>query len=284
MVLLNAMFAVASRFSDHPEIVGFGHDPEGFGDEYFSRSKRLIDIEYELPRQSSIQALLLMVTYRSTSAKSGGRVWVMLGMATRMAQDMGMHRNSARWHLPPLETEIRKRLWWICYVMDRWVSAAMGRPMAIDDSDCDVDYPSPVEQDWADADGNAPSPHENNDKIKAESSFALGYFVETIKLAQILGQILGRVYAATTRHHGPDRISSAVAELDTKLTQWLLSLPPELKYDHEAVASGASKIKHMVAMIHSSYCKCPSLSVVLIDWQNRHKSNARPFPPQPNSF
>lgn len=249
-VLLNAMFAIASRFSTHPEIVG--HDPEAFGDEYFDRAKRLVDFEYELPRQSSIQALLLMVIYRFTSAKSGGRVWVMLGMATRMAQDLGMHRNSARWHLPPLETEIRKRLWWACYVMDRWVSACLGRPVAIDDNDCDVGFPSVVEQDWADPNCDAASIAEESEKLKEESSLALQYFVESIKLAQILGQILARVYSANTRHHGPGQASSTVAELDTMLTKWLLALPAELKYDH---SMHPTKVDRKVATIHVSYCK-----------------------------
>ncbi|KAF9324067.1 hypothetical protein BGZ91_003183 [Linnemannia elongata] len=247
-VLLNAMFAIASRFSTHPEIVG--HDPEAFGDEYFDRAKRLVDFEYELPRQSSIQALLLMVIYRFTSAKSGGRVWVMLGMATRMAQDLGMHRNSARWHLPPLETEIRKRLWWACYVMDRWVSACLGRPVAIDDNDCDVAFPSVVEQDWADPDCDAASVAEESQKLKEESSLALQYFVESIKLAQILGQILARVYSAKTRHHGPGQACSTVAELDTMLTKWLLALPAELKYDHSI---HPTKVERKVATIHVSY-------------------------------
>lgn len=249
-VLLNAMFSIASRFSDHPEIVGLS-DPEDFGVEYFSRAKRLVDLDMDMPRQASIQALLLMTLYRFTSAKCGGRgVWVMLGQATRMAQDLGMHRNSARWSLPPLETEIRKRLWWACYVMDRWVCASFGRPIAIDDADCDVDYPSAVEQDYVDADGNAASPHENSDKIKEESSFFLRYFVEHIKLAKLVGLILRRIYAAATRTYGPAQVSSTVAELDTLLTKWLLDLPRDLRYDHQATT-----FNRWVAIIHSSYCK-----------------------------
>ncbi|KAG9072011.1 Transcriptional activator of fatty acid utilization [Linnemannia hyalina] len=247
-VLLNAMFSIASRFSDHPEIVGLS-DPEDFGVEYFSRAKRLVDLDMDMPRQASIQALLLMTLYRFTSTKCGGRgVWVMLGQATRMAQDLGMHRNSARWSLPPLETEIRKRLWWACYVMDRWVCASLGRPIAIDDADCDVDYPSAVEQDYVDADGNAASPHENSDKINEESSFFLRYFVEHIKLAKLVGLILRRIYAAATRTHGPAQVSSTVAELDTLLTKWLLDLPQDLRYDHQATT-----FNRWVAIIHSSY-------------------------------
>ncbi|KAK3827711.1 MAG: fungal-specific transcription factor domain-containing protein [Benniella sp.] len=247
-VLLNAMFAIASRFTTHPEIVGT--DPEAFGDEYFDRAKRLIDYEYEIPRQSSIQALLLMVTFRFTSEKSGGRVWVMLGMAIRMAQDLGMHRNSARWHLPPLEAEVRKRLWWAIYIVDRWGSACMGRPMGIDDSDCDVDYPSVVEQDWVDPDGNGDKSPENIDKLKQQSTFALEYFVEKIKLAQILGQILRRVYSPQTRNHGPTQVISTVQELDTMLTKWHLALPPSLKYDHKG---DPKNLDRMVTTIHCSY-------------------------------
>ncbi|KAF8945029.1 Transcriptional activator of fatty acid utilization [Haplosporangium gracile] len=247
-VLLNAMFSIASRFSDHPEIVGLS-DPEDFGVEYFSRAKRLVDLDMDMPRQASIQALLLMTLYRFTSYKYGGRgVWVMLGQATRMAQDLGMHRNSARWSLPPLETEIRKRIWWVCYIMDRWMCASFGRPIAIDDADCDVDYPSAVEQDWVDADGDAASPHENSDKIKEESSFLLRYFVEHIKLAKLIGLILRRIYAAATRTHGPAQVSSTVAELDTLLTKWLLDLPRDLRHDHQA-----STFNRWVAIIHSSY-------------------------------
>ncbi|KAF9337225.1 hypothetical protein BG006_005797 [Podila minutissima] len=247
-VLLHAMFAIASRFSTNPEITG--RDPEAFGDEYFDRAKRLVDLEYELPRQSSIQALLLMVNYRFTSAKSGGRVWVMLGMAIRMAQDLGMHRSSSRWHLPPLETEIRKRLWWACYVMDRWASACLGRPVGIDDNDCDVDYPCSMEQDWADADGNPVSPGQDVEQVKQKATLALTYFVETIKLAEILGQILQRVYSAKTRGHDRTMVRSTIVELDNNLTRWLLSLPSELKYDHKV---DVKNLDRSVANIHLSY-------------------------------
>ncbi|KAF9934767.1 Transcriptional activator of fatty acid utilization [Linnemannia zychae] len=245
IVLLNAMFALSSRFSEHPEIVGMS-DPEDFGIEYFSRAKQLVDLDIDMPRQASIQALLLLVLYRFVSSRFGGRgVWIMLGQATRMAQDLGMHRDSSRWHLPPLETEIRKRLWWVCYLMDRWVSASFGRPIAIDDSDCDVEYPVAI---WEDLDENEIPPGENSEKIKEESSFFLQYFVEHIKLAKIIGMILRRIYSASTRTHGPAQISSTVAELDTMLTKWHLGLPQRLKYDHQA-----TDLNRWVGIIHSSY-------------------------------
>ncbi|KAL8634535.1 MAG: hypothetical protein Q9228_007870, partial [Teloschistes exilis] len=39
-------------------------------------------------------------------------LWTLTGVALRIAQRMGLHRDGADLKLPPLETEIRRRLWW----------------------------------------------------------------------------------------------------------------------------------------------------------------------------
>jgi hypothetical protein len=53
-------------------------------------------------------------------------LWIRLGAAIRMAQDLGLHR----------------RLWAICVVSDRWISLAYGHPSMIDVNDCDTRLPS----------------------------------------------------------------------------------------------------------------------------------------------
>lgn len=44
------------------------------------------------------------------------------------AQDLGLHRSSARWRLPEHEIELRRRVWYSVYGVDREMSAALGRP------------------------------------------------------------------------------------------------------------------------------------------------------------
>ena len=39
-------------------------------------------------------------------------LWTLTGVALRMAEGMGLHRNGLFLHLPPFETEIRHRIWW----------------------------------------------------------------------------------------------------------------------------------------------------------------------------
>ncbi|KAL4898684.1 fungal-specific transcription factor domain-containing protein [Aspergillus ambiguus] len=71
--------------------------------------------------------------------------WKMLSHAVRLGQDMGLHRSPRKFHLPSDQQTIRRRVWWCLYVMDRLLSMNLGRPLAIEDADCDVEMPSTAE-------------------------------------------------------------------------------------------------------------------------------------------
>ncbi|KAI9660566.1 MAG: hypothetical protein M1821_009918 [Bathelium mastoideum] len=84
--------------------------------------------------------LLSMFSIELNYTASG---WVWLGSAIRMAQDMGLHKESGPW--PVIETENRRRVWWSIYAVDRIISLELGRPLQIDDDDCDTGWPCPVD-------------------------------------------------------------------------------------------------------------------------------------------
>lgn len=64
-----------------------------------------------------------------------------LGKCVRLLQSIGAHRKfSAEANGFDLTTEETfRRLWWVVYLLDRMMSAHMGRPMCINDEDVDVD-------------------------------------------------------------------------------------------------------------------------------------------------
>ncbi len=43
---------------------------------------------------------------------SGRSIWILNGIAIRVAQSLGLHRDPARFGLSPFESEVRRRLWW----------------------------------------------------------------------------------------------------------------------------------------------------------------------------
>lgn len=69
--------------------------------------------------------------------------WSWLGNAVRVAQDLGLYTELGPWQF--LEGEMRRRTWWAIYIMDRTLAVELGRPMMIDDYDCDVSLPAGVD-------------------------------------------------------------------------------------------------------------------------------------------
>ena len=62
---------------------------------------------------------------------------VVSGTSIRCAQALGLHRRCINARFTPNEIMARTRLWWGLYLLDRIMSTAHGRPLAIDDHDCD---------------------------------------------------------------------------------------------------------------------------------------------------
>lgn len=72
--------------------------------------------------------------------------WTWLGRAVRVGQDLGLYSESGPW--PVIEGEMRRRTWWTIYILDRTLATELGRPVLIDDKDCDVSLPAGVDDQY----------------------------------------------------------------------------------------------------------------------------------------
>ncbi|KAI8356184.1 fungal-specific transcription factor domain-containing protein [Blakeslea trispora] len=173
------------------------------------RTNTLVRKEYLKPRVATIQALTLLCAH-PTYSTSSYRNWIFAGMAIRMAQDLGLHRTVTTIQVSEELKEKRKRLFYSTYVTDRWCSAIMGRPLAIADSDCDIDLPS------------IRGPNGNED---------LTLFVHFVKLSGILGEVLRRIYSPRAKANGyrTKTMSQTVWSLQRMLTEWLANVPESRK-------------------------------------------------------
>jgi Fungal specific transcription factor domain len=135
-LLLLAMFAVSARYSTSNRVPP--PPPDGSmmwaaGDDYLDSAKVILDNSYASSRSSTVQALLLM-GYREIGIGAMARAWTNIGMAVRMAQDLGMHRSADGWAraglggmlFGPSELHERKRIWYGCVIMDKYVSTYIG--------------------------------------------------------------------------------------------------------------------------------------------------------------
>ena len=71
-------------------------------------------------------------------------VWTLAGVANRMAQSMGVHRDGKALGVPPFETEMRRRLWWQITILDFRSAELTGSGRFGDISLSDTDVPTNV--------------------------------------------------------------------------------------------------------------------------------------------
>ncbi|KAI8332628.1 fungal-specific transcription factor domain-containing protein [Chlamydoabsidia padenii] len=197
--------------SDHPIFVQSDLERNQIFSALVDRAGMFIRSEYLVPRIQTIQALILLCAHPTYSSGSY-RNWLLAGMAVRMAQDLALHRsvtNNSGTTVGDVElNEKRRRLWYSVYVTDRWCCSVMGRPLAIADSDCDVDLPS-------------------IDTLDQPGKYAL--FVNLVKLSGILGEVLRRIYSpkAKAMGYGTHIMEQTVWSLDKMLKEWFDHVPSE---------------------------------------------------------
>lgn len=159
-----------------------------------------------------------------------------VGIALRSALRMGLHRHLPHIKLNPIESETRKRVFYICRQMDTYVSALLGFPLLLNDEDIDQPLPTPVDDQFITKDAiNTPPP--------GTPSF-FEAFNAHVKLMDILGKVVKHIYPlkgieqnegeGSKQPYASYMISyGKVKEMEKELQQWNEELPFAWRPDSE---------------------------------------------------
>ncbi|KAF3384126.1 hypothetical protein DPV78_012903 [Talaromyces pinophilus] len=135
--------------------------------------------------------------------------WLALGTAVRLGQIINFHLEQPT--TPNSTQEFSRRvLLWSLYRMDRYLSIALGRPVAINDEDITIPYPESM------------GPEMSGQLGSQEAKTVLGV-VAHIKLTQITSQILKHLYGP--RNSDTVTKEKLVAGFEIQLQQWLQDTP-----------------------------------------------------------
>lgn len=111
--ILYGVFACGLLYTTDPEIRA---EYPCRGKTWINYTRMLTDVfNDEFTIEHAISALLISVFMTELNCKSAA--WTWLGAAVRIAQDIGLHRESGPW--PVVEGEMRRRVWWGIYAWDR---------------------------------------------------------------------------------------------------------------------------------------------------------------------
>ncbi|KAJ3538722.1 hypothetical protein NM208_g5782 [Fusarium decemcellulare] len=102
-----------------------------------------------------IQAILLILIFSIHHDVGIGKIWDLARLAMRICVENKYHRQES---LPrdPMQAQIQKRVFWACYINDRHSSSMLGRPLALQDEEIDVEVPLDADDDLV-ASGNVSS-------------------------------------------------------------------------------------------------------------------------------
>ncbi|KAF1803215.1 fungal-specific transcription factor domain-containing protein [Mucor lusitanicus] len=222
-----------------------------------NKAHKLMSIVYKRSMISTVQALMLLSMFvgHGENDDEDTSHWFITGMAIRMAQDLGLHRDCSKWLIPDYEIELRKRIWYGAYLMDRWVAAELGRPISIIDNEFDAELPTPYELNYTSSSAQAEKSEftpililEAEEALR-ENKPVYSSFVYLVTLSQIAGQVLVGLHstrAKQNRHNSLDLVNI----LERNLNIWKASLPRELQVDLSNPTHYFSTAAGVVNMAH----------------------------------
>ncbi|SCN99532.1 GAL4-Transcription factor [Fusarium fujikuroi] len=166
-----------------------------------------------------VQALILFsnLSQKRNKPNTGSNF---LGLATRMALSLGLHRELPEWNISLLQREMRRRVWWGLYMFDSGASTTFGRPILLPGEEA-MDVRPVLNIDDEDlTSGTKVSPEEVNrptlySGMKYQSDLH-------VKSNYISNRLLSSSCVA------PDDALS----MDATLDKWSSTLPEYLRLDH----------------------------------------------------
>ncbi|KAJ9272264.1 transcriptional regulator family: Fungal Specific TF [Paecilomyces variotii] len=229
-LLLEAIFACAARMSDDP----------AQGRQWLAMANRHELSFMDVPRLSTIQALLLLLKARESAPKKGYyyRSWQTVKTAVSMAKDLdlhehyGMHQEERTCELDPIECLVQTRVWQTLLVVEVMVGAPQGR------SDYGVDPETVDMRPLLDI--------PNMDQFEIDRSRQFSYFVRNAHHIRLIADIYHKI--KRQKDWGAD---PRLVENNPLFSDWLRNLPPDLQVNYPVDGSPPWLSSHFVGNMHS---------------------------------
>ncbi len=210
------------------------------------------------PSDTTCQVLVILSLQQHGVAEYS-RAATLCGLASAMAIELHLHR-------PPeggdqIQVQVRSRLWWNLYILEKMMSTEMGRPVLLRAEESDCPYPSPDEADEFELmyiPEERSSGQFGNTPIKLRSLSGLH---STIELCMIMERISREIYSLGARKLIRENQTVGEAkriELWSTLQRWEQKMgasPLRLELGNDLTSVPASVTNYVVRFeVQPEYC------------------------------
>ncbi|KAL3444533.1 fungal-specific transcription factor domain-containing protein [Aspergillus insuetus] len=209
----------------------------------------------QYPDLTVIQALLCCAFFE-LSAGNHSKGWVLSGMAFRMVQDLGFHqdprfvvRDGVAGNTASVY-EMRRRIYWGCYIADKIISLYFGRPVFLHAEDAAVNPIDPIIM----------IHHENSSfdipELEATANFPEDHatfittFTHLTDLCTIIEDILTQIFSTRLIKKPRKELVltrlTRLGDLNIRLFRWNSELPQTIAWNQWKPASHSSTNPHVL--------------------------------------
>ncbi|KAM9905775.1 hypothetical protein OXX69_007057 [Metschnikowia pulcherrima] len=233
--LVYAICAMGASMSEQAEIRDSAH-------QFYTLSRDLLMATIDSPSICSLQAYLLLGLYDIYNYRNNAG-WMLAGDALRMGFGIGFHLRPESWlvgdqkNVSEITISVRSRIFWGCFMADRFLSLILGRPSVIkpDSSTIHVSKNMPAIK-WI---RPYTYPGVDNDEKVAyiDISNPLG---SIIKLAEISDTMMETVFSGnkmSSDKQDLDHKLDLVESYNRRLSRWREELPENLRWDRTLLQS-----------------------------------------------
>lgn len=231
-LLLNAIYFGASKFSNRPEVRRDPDDVRTAGWKFRLRVKELLGGALDRSKITTIQALLVMTSSLFALGDERSAAWLYAGTAFRMIIDLGMHVDATMLsnmrRLSDEDIEIRRRVFWGAFVVDKIQSLYQGRPASLQDFDTKVSITF-LDQ-YEELEHWQPFAYSDVQSYPGSPAYSVSTFTELCRLSLILNGILNKVYSERSSNRSFQELIVTLNALDEQLKGWHDALPEHLRF------------------------------------------------------
>ncbi|KAJ6446722.1 hypothetical protein O9K51_01495 [Purpureocillium lavendulum] len=186
--------------------------------QYFDR----LNVENSL---QGLQCLILLTLFAMHSPSIRLNVWYLNYQCIAAVLDLGLQRNiTTRSGISLLEQEMRTRIFWVVFTLDRTIATMMGRPIGLRDEACELRLPEGLDDVALTVPGRT--------QLSPPSSYnPIAYSVHLFRLARINSEI--KYVANSIVRDAPAYAYPAVMNIHEwqsgvlqQLDQWASDIPP----------------------------------------------------------
>ncbi|PWN45944.1 hypothetical protein IE81DRAFT_344419 [Ceraceosorus guamensis] len=209
-ILANAICAVAARFSTRQELVNRGA-PKSRGDAFAEMAKTLLIPMLSWPSIDVVETLVIL-SYAEFGAGADAGLWMYVGMALRMATDLGLQYEATIASMSTERQRDRARwLFWSVVCLDRITCFGTGRPVTIREDTFDCEMPKLYDDPSSDF-------------------YVAGHIVRTLMRRGRIGDLLNRPPTRTKDESSAHELGQRLSAMWIDLVEYHDSMPADLRF------------------------------------------------------